>query len=285
VITMPPLLRPGDVARFIIAYKPGVLIHLTTTLPGAPPLSAVGLTGRDGRVTLSIVVPFAVALHNGRAGATVAVDAFEGTWTHTIMTTTGRVSARSRSQLTVLTPFNQGTPVRAQVSFVGHQPQVYFAATERFGVLKLDVPVPHGIAKGGRAHASVAIWSLRNARRTITRTALNVSDLVIHVDGGPIAHCQQLQVAHVRYRPHTRLQILFSFADSPRFTVTVRTDARGEATAGVRLTYVRADDPLNVDVEVGDTTPQARRVELVSSSVNLPVACRGSTPISVTVGR
>lgn len=294
VLSQPPSVRPGEVVHFTVAYVADALVQLTAALPGVHPLSAVGMTGKNGHATLSVTVPPNVALHNGHAHIQVALHALHGAWSHRAATATAAAVARARARLTVATRLASGTPVRVVVTFAGQKPRVYFAVIGARGSLSLDVAhvaavsAPHG-GKGharqnrNQARAHLVIWSMRATQRAAATTALNVANIVIRVTGGPIVNCRQVQTAVVHYRPHTALKVLFSFADGPNHMVLVRTDAQGNATARATLTYVRAANPLRVAVAVGDATPRAKHIDSASTSVTLPLACRSSAPINVTV--
>ena len=121
--------------------------------------------------------------------------------------------------------------------------------------------------------ATHALAAKRHAQ--VTRI-LNISDMVLSVEGRPIVHCLQPQTVHVAYHPNVRLRIAVLFPNNHHVALTVYTDQHGLVAVNLAVHYVKAPNPLRMGVEAIDTSVRPPRLERLTFTVAMPLACRRS---------
>lgn len=281
------LVAPGETARIAVTSAPDTLIQVRVAYPRGMTVTQFGVTDLHGHLTLSVQVPRNVAVRDGHATAVVSVQAMAGAW-HAQPTFSAAVRPSSRpgavEHIVISAPKNAG--LRATVTLPGRAPLAFFGTADGNGRYVLSLTVPRSVKlQHGAAIARVAVATLTPSRRATAKKSLAISDLIMNVVGNAIVKCAQTQTVHVRYHPNVSLKILVLFANGLQIVLNARTDALGDATSPVKLSYVKADNPVQITVAAVDETPHVSRMEQTLINVSLPPACqRSGIDANVTVG-
>jgi hypothetical protein len=175
--------------------------------------------------------------------------------------------------------------VQANVAFPGVRPFALRGRTGIHGRLVLTVTVPRTIKLShGRATALVAVSAVTDRGRARVTRVLSISDMVVSVAVNSIVNCVQMQTVRVAYHPNVSLRVLLLFPHGHHLTLRPRTDRHGHAMVRARVTYVHADSPVRIGVQVSDAAAGARRMESTALSVALPTACQKAPAAAVTIG-
>jgi hypothetical protein len=284
VRVLSPLVQPGADAPVAVSYVKDALVQAVVHVPGQPAVRLLNTTDSHGHVTLVVRVPHRVPLRRGRAVATLVVRATSGLW---YSLGTRALTVHPGATWQIAGSYTPLTPVRVLVTFPGVRPLRLLAVTDSGGHLRLTVRVPRNVTlHHGHALAHAAIAALAGTRHVQVTRTLTISDMVVSVARGPIVTCQQKQTVHVAYHPNVRLGIVLLLPNGHHLALTARTNQRGVATVNLQVHYVKASNPLRIEVEAIDTSARPPRQERLTFAVAVPPACRGpashsSGPLSV----
>jgi hypothetical protein len=263
-----------------VSYVADALVHAVVHVPGQPAVTLVNTTDSQGYVTLVVRVPRHVPLRRGHAVAYLVVRATSGLW-YSLATRARLVQPGATWH--IAGSYTPRTPLRVLVSFPGVRPVRFLAVTDGHGHLQLTVRVPRNVTlHHGHALAHAAISALAGTRHVQVTRNLTISDMVVSVARGPIVTCLQKQTVRVSYHPNVRLGIVLLLPNGRHLALTARADQRGVATVNLQVHYVKASNPLRIEVEAIDTSARPSRLERVTFAVAVPPACRG--PVSESNG-
>lgn len=265
VSLLTPLVKPGGTQHISISYVEGALVQTSVTYPGKRALSLFNMTDAHGRLRLAVTAPQRVTLRHGRASGSVVVQAIAGPWRRlTVPTRVTQAGANKRVTFTSA----PHTYVRAIITSPHKQARTLFGVTDSSGRVTLTIA-----GSPRRARVGVAVWTLVGKRHAQIRKALPISDMIVGLVSGPIAHCSHIQTIRVSYRPSVPLRLLMIFPGHAPLTLSVRTDRHGNAMQPVRVSYVKSINPVSVTVKAIDARPHVRRLEQITASVRLPKEC------------